>query len=148
MAILSTVGIFFILAMLAGHLRVTGRHSEAELAAAAADAIDDGIQIAAGDGTVHYASRAFRDFLGTTAAGSTRTLEDAMSADPAAAQALFRRERPSAAAATARPFSDQRSAAAAPVRSRRRHRDGIGCPSVRGTACSARRCTARSRSGT
>jgi two-component system cell cycle sensor histidine kinase/response regulator CckA len=90
MAILSTIGVFFILATLAGHLRLTGRLSDVELAGAAADAIDDGIQISGGDGTVRYSSRVFREFLGTTAGGVPRTLEEVLAAEPRAAQALFR----------------------------------------------------------
>jgi two-component system cell cycle sensor histidine kinase/response regulator CckA len=78
MAILSTIGVFFILATLAGHLRLTGRLSDVELAGAAADAIDDGIQISGGDGTVRYSSRVFREFLGTTAGGVPRTLEEVL----------------------------------------------------------------------
>ena len=90
MAVLSAIGIFFILATLAGHLRLTGRMTNLEVASGAADAIDDGIQISGRGGEAHFTSRVFREFLGLTAAGTPRTLEEVLAAEPPASQALFR----------------------------------------------------------
>ncbi len=90
MAVLSTIGVFFIIAGLTGYLRLAGRMSDVELASAAADAIDDGIQITARGGSAHYTSRVFRKFVGQTIAGTPRTLEEVLAPDPTASQALFR----------------------------------------------------------
>ncbi len=90
MAVLSTIGVFFILAALAGHVRLTGRMTNAECASGAADAIDDGIQISGRGGDAHFTSRVFRDFLGQSIGGTPRTLEEVLASEPMAAQALFR----------------------------------------------------------
>jgi two-component system, cell cycle sensor histidine kinase and response regulator CckA len=90
MSVLSTIGVFFVLAALAGHLRLTGRLTDQEFAVGAADAIDDGILISGRDGRPHFTSDVFREFLGRTLAGIPRTLEDVLSVEPKAAQALFR----------------------------------------------------------
>ncbi len=95
MAVLSTIGVFFILAGLSGHLRLVGRMSDLEIASAAADAIDDGIQITSANGDTHYTSRVFKQFLGASVAGTARSLEEILAADPQSSQALFRLARAS-----------------------------------------------------
>ena len=90
MAVLSTIGVFFILAALAGHLRLSDRMTNLEFASGAADAIDDGIQICGRNGDASFTSRMFRDFLGHSDAGTPRTLEEVLAPEPQAAQALFR----------------------------------------------------------
>ena len=90
MAVLSTIGVFFILAALAGHLRLSGRMTNLECASGAADAIDDGIQVSGRTGDAHFTSRVFREFLGQSEAGTPRTLEEVLAPQPQAAQALFR----------------------------------------------------------
>ena len=90
MALLSTIGVFFILAALAGHLRLTGRMTEDEFAAAAASALDDGLMITSRDGSPLYVSQPFQAFLGRTRAGVPRSLEEVLARDPKAVQALFR----------------------------------------------------------
>ncbi len=90
MAVLSTIGVFFILAALAGHLRLSDRMTNLEFASGAADAIDDGIQICGRSGDAGFTSRMFREFLGHSDAGTPRTLEEVLAPEPQAAQALFR----------------------------------------------------------
>ena len=90
MAVLSTIGVFFILAALAGHLRLSDRMTNLEFASGAADAIDDGIQICGRSGDASFTSRMFREFLGHSDAGTPRTLEEVLAPEPQAAQALFR----------------------------------------------------------
>jgi two-component system, cell cycle sensor histidine kinase and response regulator CckA len=93
MALLATVGVFFVLAALAGHVRLTGRMTALEFASGAADAIDDGIHITGRDGTPHFSSYAFRAFLGATQAGIPRSLEEVLAAEPRSAQSMFRLSR-------------------------------------------------------
>ena len=90
MAVLSTIGIFFVLAALAGHIRLSGRVTAQEFAIGAADAIDDGIQISGRGGEAFFTSRVFQTFLGVTTAGTARTLEEVLAVEPGASQALFR----------------------------------------------------------
>ena len=90
MAVLSTVGVFFVLAFLAGHVRLAGRTSAQELAQHAVDAIDDGIMITGRDGTPRFLNRNFQEFLGQSPAGIARTLDEVLNAEPRAVEALFR----------------------------------------------------------
>jgi two-component system, cell cycle sensor histidine kinase and response regulator CckA len=90
MAVLATIGVFFVLATLAGHVRLAGRMTAGEFASGAADAIDDGIMITSRGGVAHYTSKALADMVGRTSAGTPRTLEEVLAPEPRSAQALFR----------------------------------------------------------
>jgi two-component system cell cycle sensor histidine kinase/response regulator CckA len=90
MAFLATFGVFFLFGLAAGHVRITERAAEADLAKAIVEAGDDGVFVSGRDGRGLYANRAFIALLGRSEAGEGHSLETAFSGEPRATEALFR----------------------------------------------------------
>jgi two-component system cell cycle sensor histidine kinase/response regulator CckA len=90
MAFLATLGVFFLVALAAGHVRITERATEPELAKAIVEAGDEGVFVSGQDGRGLYANRAFAALLGRSEVGGAPTLETAFSGEPQATEALFR----------------------------------------------------------
>jgi two-component system cell cycle sensor histidine kinase/response regulator CckA len=89
-AFLATFGVFFLFGLAAGHIRITERAAEADLAKAIVEACDDGVFVSGRDGRGHYANRAFTALLGRLEVGEGHSLETAFSGEPRATEALFR----------------------------------------------------------
>jgi two-component system cell cycle sensor histidine kinase/response regulator CckA len=90
MAFLATLGVFFLFALAAGHVRITERGTEPELAKAIVEAGDEGVFVSGQDGRGLYANRAFAALLGRSEVGQKHSLETAFSGEPQATEALFR----------------------------------------------------------
>jgi two-component system cell cycle sensor histidine kinase/response regulator CckA len=88
LAVLAAVGVFFLLGLLSGYLRFNERARELELVKSVADSLDGGIQVVTPLGSIVYSNAAARAICGTAAA--TVSFNEALSADPQAAEALFR----------------------------------------------------------
>ncbi|MGH6814868.1 MAG: ATP-binding protein, partial [Hyphomicrobiaceae bacterium] len=88
-AILATVGIFFLFGMIAAYAQMAARTSEADLVRALADTLNEGIQITAG-GRIVYANRSFLDLIGFDEFGDLKPLGEAFAGESQAAEALFR----------------------------------------------------------
>ena len=75
LASLAILGVFFLLGTAAGHIRLSERVTEPELAAAMADELDTAVLVTARDGTILYANAAMTDLLGRGASGAPAALE-------------------------------------------------------------------------
>jgi two-component system cell cycle sensor histidine kinase/response regulator CckA len=92
LALLAVGGVFFVLGLASGVLRLSERAGEAELAKGIADGLESGLEMVGKDGTVLYQNRALGRVLGTGDGGFS-SIQEALAADPHAAQALFRLNR-------------------------------------------------------
>jgi two-component system, cell cycle sensor histidine kinase and response regulator CckA len=90
LAFLATLGVFFLFAFVAGHVRITERATEPELARAIVEAADEGVFVSGQDGRGLYANRAFAALLGRSEVGDAHALEAAFSGEPHATEAFFR----------------------------------------------------------
>jgi two-component system cell cycle sensor histidine kinase/response regulator CckA len=88
LAVLAAVGVFFLFGLLSGYLRFNERARELELVKSVADSLDGGIQVVTPLGLIVYCNAAAHAICGTAAA--TVSFNEALSADPQAAEALFR----------------------------------------------------------
>ncbi len=82
----AALGFFSVFGWLAGFVRINENAAETDLARAAADGADAMVQIIAADGSIAFTNAAARR-LGGLGSGS---IEDALAADPHAAEAIFR----------------------------------------------------------
>jgi two-component system cell cycle sensor histidine kinase/response regulator CckA len=90
LAILATLGIFFLFALAARHVRIGERSNREDLLAAVFDAADGAVQITDTYGVVLAANRTFRELVGVGALGEVNTLETLFARDNNNAEALFR----------------------------------------------------------
>ena len=90
MGLLSTIGVFSLLGLAAGHFRITDRMTERDLVTAVAANIGVGVLITGGNGRTVFANAAFARLTGSNRLGELRTLDEALAEEPAAAEALFR----------------------------------------------------------
>jgi two-component system cell cycle sensor histidine kinase/response regulator CckA len=90
MAFLATLGVFFLLGLAAGNVRISERTTDADVVGALAQGFADGLCITTLDGRRVYANRAFEETLGRPAGGRWTTLESYFAGEPQAAEALFR----------------------------------------------------------
>src|SRR5262245_26507636 len=63
MAFLATLGVFFLLGLAAGNVRISDRTSDADMVTALAQGFSDGLCITTLDGRRIYANRAFTDIM-------------------------------------------------------------------------------------
>ncbi len=89
-AVLAMLGLFLLLAIAAGHVRIGARLPTGELLRAAADRAQDPVMITGASGEALYWNPAFDVAFGRTDAGPYAALESAVRPDTDAAQALFR----------------------------------------------------------
>ncbi len=82
----AAVGFFCVFGWLAGFVRINENAAETELARAAADSGEVAVQIVSADGTVAFTNGVAHRLFGLGAG----TIEDALAADPHAAEAVFR----------------------------------------------------------
>jgi two-component system, cell cycle sensor histidine kinase and response regulator CckA len=90
MGLLSTIGVFFLLGLAAGHFRITDRMTERDLVAAMASNIGVGVLITGRNGRTVFSNATFAKLTGSNRLGEMRTLDEAVAEEPAAAEALFR----------------------------------------------------------
>ena len=90
MAVLATVGLFFLLAFTAGYLRFGQRAPVAEVVTAATDMLDSGVMIATPDGEGVYANPAFEEIVGRSGSNRLGALQELFTGEPQASAALFR----------------------------------------------------------
>jgi two-component system cell cycle sensor histidine kinase/response regulator CckA len=90
MAVLAMLGMFLMFGIAAGHVRIGARTPAGDLLRAAADGSEAPKIIARPDGTVLYWNTALETMFGRSEAGPIAAIEQAVSGDPDAAQALFR----------------------------------------------------------
>jgi len=90
MALLATIGAFFVLAYAGGYVRFGQRLPLTEVIAAATDALDTGVMIAARDGEAVYANDAFEALVGRADADRLGALQELLAGEPQASAALYR----------------------------------------------------------
>ena len=90
MGLLSTIGVFFLLGLAAGHFRITDRMTQHDLVEAMAAHIGVGVLITGRNGRTVFANDSFARLTGSQRLGEMRTLDEALAEEPAAAEALFR----------------------------------------------------------
>jgi two-component system, cell cycle sensor histidine kinase and response regulator CckA len=90
MGLLSTIGVFFLLGLAAGHFRITDRMTERDLVSAMASHIGVGVLITGRNGRTVFTNAMFAKLAGSNRLGEMRTLDEAVAEEPAAAEALFR----------------------------------------------------------
>jgi two-component system cell cycle sensor histidine kinase/response regulator CckA len=88
-ALLATLGLFFVLAYLSGYVRFGGRLPVADVVTAATDALDTGVMIATAEGEPVYANGAFEAIVGRSDY-RLGTLQEVFMGEPQASAALFR----------------------------------------------------------
>jgi len=90
MALLATIGVFFLFGVAAGHIRINERASDDQLVRHVVDAMDDGALITTRDGREVWANRQAAALLGRSEGGRMHSVHETFSGDPRAAEALFR----------------------------------------------------------
>ena len=90
MAALAAIGLFFLLAFVAGYIRFGQRRPLAEIVTAATDALDGGLMIASRDGEGLYANAAFATMIGGRETEGVAALQELFTGEPQASAALFR----------------------------------------------------------
>jgi two-component system, cell cycle sensor histidine kinase and response regulator CckA len=91
LGILAVIGVFCLFAGAIGFLRLSARPGEANpLASAFVDTLADGALITDLEGRLVYANKAYGDLTGAESAADIRVVERVFSADPEAADAIFR----------------------------------------------------------
>jgi two-component system, cell cycle sensor histidine kinase and response regulator CckA len=93
MGLLSTLGVFFLLGLAAGHFRITDRMTEGDLTGALATNIGIGVLITGRNGRTVFANPRFGQLTGSSRPGQVRSLDEALAEEPIAAEALFRLSR-------------------------------------------------------
>ena len=89
-AVLAMLGLFLLFGIAAGHVRIGARMPTGDILKAAADVLDDPQMVARADGSVLYWNPSFDAMFGRADAGPRVALENAVSGDAEASQALFR----------------------------------------------------------
>jgi two-component system cell cycle sensor histidine kinase/response regulator CckA len=92
LALLAVAGVFLVVGLVTGHLRIADRVAEAELAKTIADGLEIGLKIADSQGAVLYRNRALQRLTGRRG-GRHATLEELFAGEPDSAQAFFRLNR-------------------------------------------------------
>jgi two-component system, cell cycle sensor histidine kinase and response regulator CckA len=87
---LAAIGLFFLLAFVAGYVRFGQRRPLTEIVTAATDALDSGLMIARRDGEGLYANAAFATMVGRNDEAGVATLQELFTGEPPASAALFR----------------------------------------------------------
>ncbi|MXN63735.1 response regulator [Stappia sp. GBMRC 2046] len=90
LGVLAVVGVFSLFAGAIGLLRFSGRGSPSPIASAFLETFADGVTITDMDGRIIYANQAYATLTGAEIAADVRSVERVFSADPNAADALFR----------------------------------------------------------
>jgi two-component system, cell cycle sensor histidine kinase and response regulator CckA len=90
LAILATVGAFFLMAFAGGYVRFSQRPPLAEVVAAATDALDSGVMLAERDGTAIYANESFEALVGRADTDRLGALQELLAGEPQASAALYR----------------------------------------------------------
>ncbi len=90
LALLAMLGVFFLFAMAAGHLRLSERVSEADLARGVAERLDSAVLIANRQGTMLYCNAAWEQLAGRTPSGALQILDQRIPAGSTGAESLFR----------------------------------------------------------
>ena len=90
MAALATIGVFFLFALAARHVRFGRPATDADLLRNILDATDNGLQVADDKGRVLAINQSFRALVGQNRLGEVNTLEALLAGEPDGAQALFR----------------------------------------------------------
>lgn len=94
LATLAMLGVFFLLGMVAGHIRVGERLPVADLLKAVNDSQDEAILVVMRkSGQPIYANRAMAEIIGRSDSGALGMLENAFSSESEASEALFRLNR-------------------------------------------------------
>jgi two-component system cell cycle sensor histidine kinase/response regulator CckA len=100
MALLATIGVFFLFGVAAGHIRVNEDANGDDLARAALVAIDDGVVMTDASGRVVWANAAGQTLLGKSESGRIHTIIETFGGEPTSAEALFRLSRAAEAGET------------------------------------------------
>ena len=95
LAVLASIGVFFLFGLAAQHIRFFQPSSAADLLQAIVEAGDVGVQVTDETGRVLHLNRAFRELVGTNELGEANTLEAVFAGDAQGAEALFRLSRAS-----------------------------------------------------
>jgi two-component system cell cycle sensor histidine kinase/response regulator CckA len=90
MALLASIGAFFLFGLAAGHIRIGDRMTESDMLAVVADQMGDAIQIATRDGRPLYANAPFAALVGRSELDAAGGLEAAFAGEPSVSEALFR----------------------------------------------------------
>ena len=90
MALLATIGVFFLFGVAAGHIRFSDRSGEDQLLRQVVDAIGDGALVTTRDGREVWANRQAVTLLGRAEGGRLHSVQETFAGDPLAAEALFR----------------------------------------------------------
>ncbi|MDD7910453.1 PAS domain-containing protein [Pseudovibrio exalbescens] len=90
LGILAVVGVFSLFASAIGLLRFASRRDGNPLAEAFLDSLEEGAVLVDQTGRIVYANKAYADLTGAVSPGDVRTVERVFSADPEAADAIFR----------------------------------------------------------
>ncbi|MEM1306809.1 MAG: PAS domain-containing protein, partial [Pseudomonadota bacterium] len=93
LALLAALGIFFLFGLIAGHVRVAERTTQADVIAQAFARVDNGLIVTGPDGAVWQANTAAYDLLGLDDHTDLRLLEHAFGHDADANAAMFRLSR-------------------------------------------------------
>ncbi len=93
LAVLATVGVFFLFALAAGHVRFGQGSGDEDLLRGMIEADDDGVQVTDSGGRVVAENAAFRRLVGVSGLGDVNALETLLSQQVGGAEALFRLSR-------------------------------------------------------
>jgi len=95
LAVLASIGVFFLFGLAAQHIRFFQPSSAADVLQAMVEASDMGLQITDESGRVLHVNRAFRELVGINDLGEPNTLEAVFAGEAQGAEALFRLTRAS-----------------------------------------------------
>ncbi|MEP3278117.1 MAG: response regulator [Stappiaceae bacterium] len=90
LGLLAVIGVFFLFATAIGFLRFYGREPGNSLAQSFVDSLSEGALITDKDGRICYANQAYADLTHAGNTSGVRAIERVFSADPNAADAMFR----------------------------------------------------------
>jgi two-component system cell cycle sensor histidine kinase/response regulator CckA len=96
MAVLVMFGLFFLLAVAAGHIRLTERVTDWEFARSVAAGLDQGVLVTAKSSDLVYCNSAWEGIVGRGVSGTLRTLDQLVAGETAASESLFRLTRAAA----------------------------------------------------
>jgi two-component system cell cycle sensor histidine kinase/response regulator CckA len=92
LALLAVAGVFLVLGLLSGFLRLSARATEAHMLKAVADGMDSGLQLVSRTGAIVYRNDALNCLTGTRS-GRQVTLEELCAGEPQPAEAYYRLNR-------------------------------------------------------
>ena len=93
MAGLATVGVFFLFALAARHIRFGQASTDTDLLRGIVDADEGGVLVTDGTGRIIAHNKAFAGLAGTNALGEVNALDALFASEPAATEAIFRLNR-------------------------------------------------------